>query len=365
MPIKAMVVDDTILYRKITSDALSDFKEIGEVLTAPSGDLALRKMALSPVDLVLCDINMPGLSGVETLVEIRKKYPKTQVVMMSGISARNAEVTVEALQKGAIDFIKKPSGASMVENMAQLKKDIENVLRLVKIKIGFKESAFNASSQKVGTVVTTPKPARVVPPPPVRASAIPKSFGVLAIGVSTGGPEALNNLIPKIPANLPVPVVLVQHMPKGFTKSLADSLNRKSPLNVVEATEGEEVKVGTVYIAPGGVHMTVRANGGKVVIGTNDGPPENSCKPAVDVLFRSVSAVYGKDGVASIILTGMGADGMRGVRVLKKKGCYSITQSEKTCVVYGMPKSVDDAGLSDKSLDINDIPTEIKRIFKI
>lgn len=362
MPIKTMVVDDTILYRKIASDALKEFNDIELIGTAPSGDLALRKLKQNPADLVFCDINMPGMSGVETLEAIKAEYPNTFVVMMSGISGRSADVTIDALEKGAVDFVKKPDGRSLEENMKQLVTDISSVMRLVRMRI--KMRGGDTSSISKINVEKIEKPIEEIKRPVIKKT-ITGTFSILAIGVSTGGPEALNNLIPQIPSNIPVPVVLVQHMPKGFTKSLADSLDRKSSLRVVEAADGDILKPGSVYIAPGGCHMVVRDKGTHVELGLNDGPPENSCKPAVDVLFRSVASVYGNKGVLSIILTGMGSDGMKGVRTLKRKNCYSITQSAKTCVVYGMPKSVDDAGLSDISLDLNEIPNEIKRALRI
>ncbi len=363
MSIKTMVVDDTILYRKITSDALKGFNDIELIGTAPSGDLAIRKLKNNPADLVFCDINMPGMSGVETLEVIKKEFPDTFVVMMSGISGRSADVTIEALGKGAVDFIKKPDGTSLEENMKQLVSDISGVLRLVRMRInmrGLKVDKLKETSAQKGFENKDIKSRVTIEKKPIIGT-----FSILAIGVSTGGPEALNNVIPKLPANIPIPIVLVQHMPKGFTKSLAESLNRKSSLRVIEGSDGDILKPGTVYIAPGGTHMVLREKNGHVEVGLNDGPPENSCRPAVDVLFRSVASLYGDKGVLSLILTGMGSDGMKGLRTLKRKKCYSITQSARTCVVYGMPKSVDDAGLSDISLDLNDIPNEIKRALRI
>jgi len=163
-----------------------------------------------------------------------------------------------------------------------------------------------------------------------------------------------------LPANFPVPVLIVQHMPAYFTKSLAESLNKKSALTVIEAPENAEIRSGTVYIAPGGKHMIVRNVNGIRVIGYSDAPPENSCRPSADVLFRSVALHYGDTGVLSIILTGMGNDGCHGVRVLKKYKCYCITQSESSCVVYGMPRAVDEAGLSDQSLPLEQIPSRMQ-----
>jgi two-component system chemotaxis response regulator CheB len=232
------------------------------------------------------------------------------------------------------------------------------VLRLVKLRQ--LSSSGMAARPAVEPRVTVPfiKPVSSI------AANLPRSFGVCAIGVSTGGPEALSRLIPAISDPLPVPILCVQHMPPMFTKSLAESLTRKSKISVVEASEGEVVTAGIMYIAPGGHHMVVRNKDGKVVIGLNEEPPENSCRPSVDVLFRSVANTYGERGILGVVLTGMGNDGCSGMRVLKRKGCYCITQSEQTCVVYGMPRAVDEAGLSDKSIPLESIAGEIESLMK-
>jgi two-component system chemotaxis response regulator CheB len=351
-----MVVDDTILYRKLVSDTLSAFPDIELVGTAATGDIALHKLEQTPVDLVFCDVYMPGRNGLETLVEIQKKFPKIIVVMMSGLSTRNADIVVKALEQGALDFIRKPQDKSLDANVQQLRADLTSVLSLARIRMNFSGAIRSSASPAV-------KPAASAPTAPDRivSASAPKTFSVLAIGVSTGGPEALTRLIPALPKNLPVPVVLVQHMPPMFTKSLADSLARKSKLLIVEAEDAQILKAGTVYIAPGGRHMILRQTDAGVQIGLNDGPPENSCRPSVDVLFRSVAAIYGGKGILSAILTGMGSDGANGVRAMKRKGCFSITQSASSCVVYGMPRAVDEAGLSDVSLPIEEIAGEMCR----
>lgn len=358
MPIATLIVDDTVTYRKILSEAVSVFPELEMVGTAPSGSVALKKMAQTPVKLVLLDIHMPEMDGVETLRRIKERFPQTFVVMVSGISTRGAETTIAALQLGALDFISKPEGISTDENFKRLVDDLKPVVRLLEMR--------QAMQSGTSSPVRTTAPAECKPA--VDSVAYRKSFtplihpAVVAIGVSTGGPEALTQLIPLLPANLSVPVVLVQHMPPVFTKSLADSLGKKSQLRIIEALEGETVRQGTVYIAPGGQHMVVRRSegaAGSVVIGLNDGPPENSCRPAVDVLFRSVASVYGDKGILAVILTGMGSDGCAGVRTCKRAACFCITQSEPTCVVYGMPRAVDEAGLSDISLPLDRIAAEI------
>ncbi len=362
MGIKTFIIDDTVTYRKILSDVVAGFPELELIGSAPSGVLALKKLALTPADLVLCDVHMPDMDGVETLENITKLFPKTLVVMVSGETTRGADTTIKALQMGAVDFIRKPEGNNFEHNIEQLRTDLRPVVRLVSIRLSSIKTMVRQALTPVrplgtaSTLATNAQTGPTLPPP--------SNFAILAIGVSTGGPEALGKFIPMLPQLLPVPVVLVQHMPPMFTKSLADSLDKKSQLRVVEAAEGDRIEKGNVYIAPGGKHMILRETAGTIMAGLNDNPPENSCRPSVDVLFRSVASVYGSKGILSVILSGMGNDGMLGVRTMKRKGCFSITQSEATCVVYGMPRAVDEAGLSDKSMPLLDIAGEISRLLK-
>jgi two-component system, chemotaxis family, protein-glutamate methylesterase/glutaminase len=355
--ISTLIVDDTVTYRKILSDAVAGFPELEIAGTAPSGSIALKKMAQNPVQLVFLDVFMPDLDGIQTLERIRSEFPSVSVVMISGISTKSAESTIRALEMGAVDFIRKPDGPNAEENFSQLKNDIRAVLRLVQLKLAARGTAGILSP-------AMPKPGTMAPEPPRTSAAIPASFGIIAIGVSTGGPEALNKIIPQLPGDLGVPIVLVQHMPPVFTKSLADSLAKKSKLRVVEAEDGVRLEPNVAYIAPGGRHMVVRKADGTLEIGLNDEPAENSCRPSVDVLFRSVASVCGDKGILACILTGMGSDGLNGVRAMKRKGCYCLSQSAGTCVVYGMPRAIDEAGLSDKSVPVEEIAGEITRLIK-
>jgi two-component system, chemotaxis family, protein-glutamate methylesterase/glutaminase len=368
MPLRTLIVDDTVTYRKILSDILKDVAETEVIGTAPSGAIALKKIAQDKVHLVFLDVHMPEMDGVETLKRIKKEFPGTVVVMISGASTRSADTTIEALQLGAIDFIRKPDGNDINSNRAQLTSDILAVLKLIKLR-NFISGASDEKTEKAGFQnKAAPLPsfiekiARSEPLSPLPRT--PKTFGVCVIGVSTGGPEALSKLVPAFKGPLPVPILCVQHMPPMFTKSLAESLQKKSKLPVVEASENEEIRPGIMYIAPGGRHMVVRVKDGKTIVGINDEPPVNSCRPSVDVLFRSIAEVFGGHGVLSVVLTGMGNDGCNGVRALKRHGCYCITQSEQTCVVYGMPRAVDEAGLSDRSLALDAIPGEIETLLK-
>jgi len=359
MALRTLIVDDTITYRKILSDMLKDIGEIEVVATAPSGVIALKKLAQEHIDVVFLDVHMPDMDGVETLKRIKIEFPGVSVVMVSGVTTRGADTTIQALQLGAVDFIRKPDSPDAAANAVQLKSDLASVLRLITLKSLTSVKSIGKGTSTQSVAVTKPllrEPARSM-------AALPRSFGVCVIGVSTGGPEALSKLVPGLTGPFSVPILCVQHMPPMFTKSLADSLTKKSRIQVVEGAENEPVRPGVMYLAPGGRHMVVRKTEGRVVIGINDGPPENSCRPSVDVLFRSVASVYGDHGVLAAVLTGMGNDGCNGVRALKRQGCYCITQSEQSCVVYGMPRAVDEAGLSDKSMPLEEISREIEMLL--
>ncbi|HEX2957569.1 MAG TPA: chemotaxis-specific protein-glutamate methyltransferase CheB [Chitinispirillaceae bacterium] len=362
--LKTFIVDDTVVYRKILTDALSSFSNIIISGTAPSGEIALKKIVINKPDIVFLDLHMPGMNGIETLKHIKSTYPDMAVVMVSGISSRSTGDTIEALQLGALDFIRKPDGNDIRKNTEQLHNDINSILRFIELKMHTHEIHTVSANTNIENTIQKNRNslfhgASSCNHPMVYPTKLPQTFGIVAIGVSTGGPEALSRLIPKLPEDFPVPIVLVQHMPPLFTRSLAESLTRRSKIKVVEACENTPLTKGTVYIAPGGNHMVVRNINGSMVLGVNDEPPENSCRPSVDVLFRSVAAHYGECGVLAVILTGMGNDGLNGVRALKRKKCLCLTQSEQSCVVYGMPRAIDEAGLSDKSLAIDLIAEEI------
>lgn len=360
---KALIVDDTVVFRKILSEAMSTFPGVEVIGTAPGGALALKKLAQTPADLVLLDVHMEGMDGIETLEHLRRDFPDTAVVMVSGINTRSTESTIRALEMGALDFIRKPDGSDYQQNIAALRQDLLNVVRGLETR-RLTRTVKSAAPAAQTKIVQTPIPKQAASPSlrPTGPRRQPEAVAVVAIGVSTGGPEALTRLIPRLPRDLGVPVVLVQHMPPVFTKSLAESLAKKSALKVVEADDNQEIKAGTVYIAPGGRHMTIKESEGCVRAVMNTDPPENSCRPSVDVLFRSVAAVYGGKGVLSVILTGMGSDGMEGVKKLKAGKCFSLTQSESSCVVYGMPRAVDEAFLSDESVDIEKMAGRIAEI---
>lgn len=357
--IRALVVDDAVVVRRMVTDVLSEDPEIDVVGTAANGRIAVQKLTQVNPDIVTLDIEMPEMNGLETLAAIRKTHPKLPIIMFSTLTERGASATLEALSLGASDYVTKPAN---VGSVAIAQQRIRDEL-IPKVKALCHTGAEPAASFTARGPVASAR--TFAEPPPVRrvAPVLPESSGgvdVVAIGVSTGGPNALAVVLPQLPADLPVPIVLVQHMPPMFTRLLADRLNAQSALTVVEAT-GEDVLVpGHVYIAPGNYHLVLKRRGTHVVTALNQEPPENSCRPAVDPLFRSVSQVYGAHAVA-VVLTGMGQDGLRGVEDIRGAGGQVIVQDEASSVVWGMPGFIARAGLADRVLPLTDIAVEINR----
>ncbi|MBF0224390.1 MAG: chemotaxis response regulator protein-glutamate methylesterase [Desulfobacterales bacterium] len=379
--LKVLIVDDSITYRQILSKVIAEIK-IAEVMgVAPNGKLAIAKIRLAQPDIVFLDVSMPEMDGFETLAVLKKEFPNIDVVMVSGVSRENAEVTVKALQSGAIDFIPKPLGASADDSIAELKASITPLISL----------ALTRKYSKQIKAVDLPKPKEIKEEKPfiktirdhipffkketkeikIEKEIIKKSerivkraekIDVVAIGVSTGGPNALVELIPKIKKDFPLPILAVQHMPPMFTASLAERLNSLSQISVIEAKNDDLIKPGIMYIAPGGSHMIVKKNG-NFKISLIDSPPVHSCRPAVDVLFNSIASVYGGN-VLTVILTGMGTDGATGVSSIRTKGGYSIIQDEKTSVVWGMPGAVAEAGNADEILPLDVIADRITKIIE-
>lgn len=371
--LKVLVVDDTIVYRKILSETIDMLGDAEVVGTAPHGRLALAKLEQVPADLVLLDVEMPEMNGLETLREIRKRYPSTQVVMISGTNLSSADITMRCLEQGALDFLRKPEGTDPEASRIELRDKLRPLLRHIQTRINLNQGSQGISPEPATQAHRPPPTAPSHPPPtpklPVRSAPVPSRFDIVGIGVSTGGPNALAEVIPRLPEDFPVPILLVQHMPPNFTASLAEHLDLRSKLGVREARDGEPILPGRVYIAPGGRHMVVRRKGNaedpeqEAIIGLNDNPPEHSCRPSVDVLFRSMAAHY--DGhMLAVVMTGMGNDGCEGVRAMKRKGCLCLTQTEASCVIYGMPLAVDEAGLSDDQVPLDRLADRIDRLVR-
>ena len=347
--VRVLVVDDSTVVRRFLSNAIATDPMLEVVGTAANGVIALQKLALLEPHVVTMDIEMPEMSGLEALKAIRKTHPTLPVIMVSSLTERGAVATLEALTLGATDYVTKPSGLSSAGDSEK-----ENFVRdlLPKLKgLGGRRGAAIA--------------ARAGAPAPMQAGARRNArIEVVAIGISTGGPNALAELIPALPADFPVPIVIVQHMPPLFTKLLAERLGGKSSVRVREGSAGEPLTAGSVIIAPGNQHMVVERTAAGHHIGLNQGPLENSCRPAADVLFRSVSAVYGA-GVLAVVMTGMGQDGLHGCEAVRERGGQVFVQDEKSSVVWGMPGFVAEAGLADEVLPLNQLAPAIVRTVRV
>jgi len=343
--VRVLIVDDSVVIRHLLREALESDPGIEVVGSEGNGQAALAAIPLVKPDLVTLDIEMPVLDGLEALKRIRKDHPRLRVVMFSTLTTRGAAATLEALSLGADDYVAKASNAGKLdESLGRLRSEL-----LPKIRQFFTNPG--RAGQPALPLLT---PTRSFPKSKPR---------VLVIGVSTGGPNALAKLIPALPSRLPLPVLIVQHMPPTFTRLLAERLDAASPLRVLEAEDGMEVAPGRVIIARGDYHLRVRKMGPQTVCALDQGPHENSCRPAADVLFRSAAEAYG-GAVLSAVLTGMGSDGQRGTETVKAAGGYSIAQDEPSSVVWGMPGAVVEAGLANQVLPLEKIPPEIVRLVE-
>lgn len=347
---RVLIVDDAVVVRKVLSDALAADPNLEVAGTAVNGRIALTKFAAIKPDVVLLDIEMPEMDGLETVRQLRQIDPRVPIIMFSTLTENGASATLEALGLGATDYVTKPSNSDLVAASDAIHRELIPKIRA----LCHLPEVYAARKQK-NTISLAMVPART------QRSVFPPR--VVAIGVSTGGPDALARLLPMLPGNLPVPVVIAQHMPPTFTRMLAARLSAKSALPVRECISGEDLGRGTVYIAPGDFHMVVSEEQGKRRLRTNRAPKENYCRPSVDVLFRSVAEVYGGNSLA-IVLTGMGQDGLQGCEQLHKLGAQILVQDEATSVVWGMPGLVAKAGLADKIVPLERIGEEIIRATK-
>jgi two-component system chemotaxis response regulator CheB len=344
-PIRILVVDDSVVARRIISEILSDEDGLEVVGTAPNGRIALAKIERMRPDLVTLDIDMPELDGMETLSRVRAAYPEIDVIMVSNLTQRGARVTVDALFLGAADYVTKATQTTSAEAARAHLRD-QLIPKIRALYLG-----------REGTAV----PARtVVPSAGTTAPKRTAKVGIVAIGASTGGPNALADVLNTIPKGLVAPVVIVQHMPKNFTAFLADRLNSRCALTVREAENGTVLTAGDAWIAPGDLHIKVRRNGLTTEIVTDDGALVNSCRPSADVLFTSVAKCYNASALA-VVLTGMGQDGLEGCRAIAAAGGRIVVQDQETSVVWGMPGNVFNAGLADVVLPCREIGPEIVR----
>ncbi|WP_028579178.1 protein-glutamate methylesterase/protein-glutamine glutaminase [Desulfogranum japonicum] len=365
--IKVLVVDDTIVYRKAVSDILQEIPGVEVVGVAHNGQIAVSKIKALKPDLLTLDIEMPQMNGIEVLQYLQKNAPEISAIMVSTLTSEGGDMTMKALELGAYDFILKPTSTNITESKKYLR---ENLSPLIK--------AFQTGRTAIGSIQATRTPiGRSItngftgspysqngkfvkesqPASPVKRKG---KSEIITIGISTGGPNALAKMMPMLPKDIGVPILIVQHMPPVFTKSLANSLNQKCAIQVKEAEDREPIRANTAYIAPGGKQMKlVAAHDGtnRLIKLTND-PPENSCKPSADYLFRSIGDYY-VGRTTAVIMTGMGSDGTKGLQVLKQKGAFIIGQDEASCVVYGMPKAPAELGLLDRVVPLEKIADAI------
>ncbi len=357
--LRILVVDDSVVVRRMLSEMLSSNPAIESVSTASNGKIALARIPQVNPDAVILDVEMPVMDGLQTLAEIRRFNKVLPVIMFSTVTARGATATLDAIALGANDYVTKPSSRS--GTVGQLGLVYQDLIDKITAHCHFDPNSIDRSrpSPSAASRATVAPPglsvspaiARTVPAGPVEA---------IAIGVSTGGPNALAALLPTLPADLGVPVFIVQHMPRLFTKLLAERLSGKTQMPVDEARPGDAVAAGRMWLAPGDYHMVVKRVGARIVIHTNQDAPENSCRPAVDPMFLSVANTYGSHTLG-VVMTGMGKDGLRGCEAIRARGGQVLVQDEPSSVVWGMPGFVARAGLADKIVPLSELGAEIVR----
>ncbi|WJV17107.1 chemotaxis response regulator protein-glutamate methylesterase [Rossellomorea marisflavi] len=340
--INVLVVDDSAFMRKLISDYLRSESSIEVIGTARNGEDAIKKIKRLRPDVVTLDIEMPVMNGLEALKVIMDEHP-VPVVMLSSTTKEGADETVKAMSIGAVDFLAKPSGTISLD--------------LYKVQSDIVSKVIEASKVNIGKLV--PEKSRISPVEGPKLKGLSAKNALIAIGTSTGGPRALQKVLGELPRAIPAPIVIVQHMPPGFTKSLATRLDGLSDITIKEAEQGEKLKKGTAYIAPGGQHLKIVSKGDDLFAHLDGGEPVNGHRPSVDVLFGSI-ADLGHQNTIAVIMTGMGSDGTKGLASLKRMGrARVIAEAEETCIVYGMPKAAAAGGYVDQSVELGEISHSI------
>lgn len=359
--IKVMVVDDSVFMRKMITKMLEKENDIEVIATAKNGKEAIDLNIKLKPDVITLDIEMPQINGLEALKEIMDTRP-TKVIMLSSLTTEGAKETIKSLELGAFDFLSKPDGKSISLNIDKVE---ENLLELVR-------AAYKADER---LLVSKPKPRIQVGVGLRERGSFTKALEkkafagipekIIAIGISTGGPKALQTILPSIPKEINAGILIVQHMPPKFTKSLADRLNELCAIDVKEAEEGDVIRKGCAYVAPGDYHLEVKNNsGGSKVITLNQKPSSQGHRPSADIMFDSVRSNYSASEIISVIMTGMGKDGARAIKEIRDYGGRTIGQSERTCVVYGMPRVAKEYNALDYVVDLEEIPNQILKLLK-
>ncbi|MEM7230511.1 MAG: chemotaxis-specific protein-glutamate methyltransferase CheB [Planctomycetota bacterium] len=341
--LRILVVDDSAVYRQIVRRVVSAHELVDSVDVASNGAIALRKMDTNAYDLISLDMEMPEVDGIGVLEAMRARQNHTPTVVLSAVTKAGAAKTIRALSLGAGACVLKPDGPSLDENLTQLEDALHPFINRVALDRNVSTSPSITAPTSIDHLQRT-RPTELV-----------------VIGCSTGGPAALLDVLGALPATFPAPIVIAQHMPPIVTQSLAADLNSNCALTVAEASDGETIQPGCVYIAPGGQHLTLRQVFSTTRLCVNDNPPRNFCRPSVDELFESVPAQLRSETVA-VILTGMGTDGRDGCRNLRADGATILAQDEDTCVIYGMPKAVHAEGLADAVLPLASIASALERL---
>ncbi|MDP7015619.1 MAG: chemotaxis response regulator protein-glutamate methylesterase [Pirellulaceae bacterium] len=345
-PLRALVVDDSAIYRKVVRGVLESIPNVEVVGVAQNGKIALTKLARIPdIDLITLDIEMPELDGLGLLGELRAQQSPVKAIMLSSLTSRGAEATTKALALGAFDFALKPAAGQIEQNIADLREQLAICIQAIG------ESLHHADRPAALPAAVAEKR---------ESGESPVDVDVVGIGISTGGPAALMKMLPQLPQDLGAGVLIVQHMPPQFTRTLADDLNQRCKCEVREAVDGDRVEPGVVLIAPGGQQMRVARRGAHRVVEITDDPPINCCKPAADYLFRSLAQSYGRRALG-IIMTGMGSDGAEGLRLMKAAGSRIVAQDEESCVVFGMPSKPVAEGIVDFVCPLDHIANRIAR----
>ncbi len=367
-PYRVMLVDDSAVIRGFLARWLKEESDIEVVASVSNGAIAVRDFAKAKPDVVILDIEMPEMDGMTALPKLIQQDPDVKVIMASTLTLRNADISMKALSMGAADYIPKPESTRVAGDKEAFQRDLVEKVRALgarrrsKIGIPVAEKRVEAKPSTSEPVKSSPsglyKNSEIV----LRKSSLSLMPEALAIGSSTGGPQALFKLFEKLKGNITKPIFITQHMPATFTSILAEHLTKIAGVSCKEAEDGEVIKDKQIYLAPGDWHMTVVKDGGEARISLNQDPPENFCRPAVDPMLRSLNSAYG-GRVLTVILTGMGHDGQKGSEVMAKAGAPVIAQDEATSVVWGMPGAVATTGLSTAVLPLDEIPSAISNVM--
>jgi two-component system chemotaxis response regulator CheB len=352
--LRVLVVDDSVVVRRMLARTLSADPALEVVATAPNGRIALSRIEQCAPDVVTLDVEMPEMNGLEMLAALRKTHPSLPVIMFSVFTESGSTAALSALAYAAVDYVTKPPTGTGADAASKIIR--EGLVPKIKLHL----------LTAVGAECTAPRPKSIPVSHPAdfsiqqQAEWLTRRVDVVVIAVSTGGPNALEELLPYFLADFPVPILIVQHMPPVFTKLLANRLAAKSRISITEASANSVLKPGHAWVAPGGSHMAVERINGEARIMISHGPPQNSCRPSADILFRSAADVFGSH-VLAVVMTGMGQDGLRGCERIREAGGQILAQDEASSVVWGMPKFVAQAGLVDQILPLGQLGQEITR----